>query len=51
MTFGFIDNDKYNDLVVTNSEMNALQVHFFKPEIMGYIPSESFKVDESSPKA
>lgn len=51
MTFGFVDNDKFNDIVVTNTEMNMIQVLFFDNSVSSYIPSASFKVDEGSPNA
>ena len=51
MAFGFVDNDKFNDIVVTNSEMNTIQVHFFDNTDSLYTPSASFKVDEESPNA
>ena len=36
LTFGFINNDKYNDLVTTNEDQNQISVHFFDSSSWNY---------------
>ena len=31
MAYGFIDNDKFNDIIVANQELNAFAVYFYNP--------------------
>ena len=46
MTFGFINNDKYNDLVTTDHHQQSLSVHFFDSTIWKYSTPITFEVDK-----
>ena len=45
MTFGFINNDKFNDLVTTDQNQQSLSVHFFDSDTWKYHPTINFTVD------
>ena len=42
LTFGFINNDKYNDLVTTNDKQNTISVHFLNPTTWKYDKATTF---------
>ena len=50
LTFGFINNDKYNDLVTTNEDQNQISVHFFDSSSWKYDSPSTLPVFEDKSK-
>jgi len=48
MTFGFINNDKYNDLVTTDHNQQTISVHFFDSSTWKYQDAIIFSVDKEA---
>jgi hypothetical protein len=48
MAFGFINNDKYNDLVTTDHHQQKLSIHFFNHNTWKYDDPITFNVDKAA---
>ena len=46
--FGFIDNDKYNDIVVLNEQRNSFAVYFFDNNVKEFIKYPMTLVDSQN---